>query len=58
MEPAVNPERNETNGEKSPRARPKKPYTAPIILFSTKVEARAVVCSKADGNCTLGPVSS
>jgi hypothetical protein len=38
--------------------RPKKPYTAPAILFTTKVEARAVVCSKADGNCTLGPTSS
>ena len=39
-------------------AGPKKPYTAPAILFTTKVEARAVLCSKADGNCTLGPVSS
>ena len=39
-------------------ARPRKPYAAPAILFTTKVEARAVVCSKADGNCTLGPVSS
>jgi hypothetical protein len=39
-------------------ARTKKPYTAPAILFTTKVEARAVVCSKADGGCTLGPVSS
>ena len=42
----------------SPGARPKKPYTPPAIVFTTKVEARAVVCSKADGNCTLGPVSS
>ena len=57
MEPAVNPEQKPTN-EAPPQARARKPYTAPIILFSTKVEARAVVCSKADGNCTLGPVSS
>jgi hypothetical protein len=42
----------------TPVAGPKKPYTAPAILFTTKVEARAVLCSKADGNCTLGPVSS
>jgi hypothetical protein len=42
----------------TPGAIPRKPYTAPAILFTTKVEARAVVCSKADGNCTLGPVSS
>jgi len=41
-----------------PGARPKKPYTAPAIICTTKVEARAVVCSKADGNCTLGPTSS
>jgi len=47
MEPALSPE-----------PKTKKPYTPPAILFSTKVEARAVVCSKADGNCTLGPVSS
>ena len=53
----MNPESKATS-EESPRVRPKKPYTAPIILFSTKVESRAVVCSKADGNCTLGPVSS
>jgi hypothetical protein len=41
-----------------PQARPKRPYAAPAILFTMKVEARAVVCSKADGNCTLGPTSS
>ena len=39
-------------------ARQRKPYEAPAIIFTTKVEARAVVCSKADGNCTLGPTSS
>ncbi|HEV8377198.1 MAG TPA: hypothetical protein VGR38_13290 [Candidatus Polarisedimenticolia bacterium] len=39
-------------------SRQRKPYEAPAIVFTTKVEARAVVCSKADGNCTLGPTSS
>jgi hypothetical protein len=42
----------------SPAGRPKKPYVAPAIIFTTQVEGRAVVCSKADGNCTLGPTSS
>ena len=40
------------------RAGSKKPYTAPAIIFTTRVEARAVVCSKVDGSCTLGPTSS
>jgi hypothetical protein len=41
-----------------PASRQRKPYEPPAIIFTTKVEARAVVCSKADGNCTLGPTSS
>jgi hypothetical protein len=36
----------------------KKPYSPPAIIFTTVVESRAVVCGKADGNCTLGPISS
>jgi hypothetical protein len=41
-----------------PASGQRKPYEPPAIIFTTKVEARAVVCSKADGNCTLGPASS
>ena len=51
-------EDSKSTAQARPGANPRKPYTAPAILFSTKVEARAVLCSKADGNCTLGPVSS
>jgi hypothetical protein len=36
----------------------KKPYSPPAIVHSERVEARAVLCSKADGSCTLGPTSS
>jgi hypothetical protein len=57
MERAVMEDAKST-AQTTPVAGPKKPYTAPAILFTTKVEARAVLCSKADGNCTLGPVSS
>jgi len=58
MERAVMHEAKSTAQAAMPGARPKKPYTAPAIICTTKVEARAVVCSKADGNCTLGPTSS
>lgn len=49
--------------EASPREplqqpRPRKVYSAPAIICSFKVEARAVLCSKAEGSCTLGPTSS
>lgn len=51
-------ENRKTEVPAEPATRQRKPYEAPAIIFTTKVEARAVVCSKADGNCTLGPTSS
>ena len=39
----------------------KKSYERPAILHTEKLEARAVVCSKADSNapgCTSGPIQS
>jgi len=57
MEQTVKEERNEAP-DPLPASRLRKPYAPPAIIFTTKVEARAVTCSKADGTCTLGPVSS
>ena len=37
----------------------KKPYESPRILHTEKLEARAVVCSKADDlACASGPIQS
>lgn len=37
----------------------KKTYERPTIVHTEKLEARAVVCSKADAtNCPGGPISS
>jgi hypothetical protein len=51
-------ENRKTEIPAEPATRQRKLYEPPAIIFTTKVEARAVVCSKADGNCTLGPTSS
>ncbi len=37
----------------------KKPYEKPRIVYSEKMEARAVACAKADSaSCAQGPVTS
>jgi hypothetical protein len=37
----------------------KKVYEKPRVIFSEKVEARAVACAKADaGACAEGPIQS
>jgi len=38
----------------------KKTYERPAIIHTEKLEARAVTCSKADGNpaCGVGPIQS
>lgn len=37
----------------------KKPYTKPAIIFSLKVEARAVSCARSDDTCgPTGPLFS
>jgi hypothetical protein len=37
----------------------KKPYQAPTIVHTEKLEARAVACGKADDSCNAsGPISS
>ena len=37
----------------------KKPYLKPAIIHTEKVEARAVICSKADETCgPSGPITS
>jgi hypothetical protein len=37
----------------------KKPYQKPRIIYSEKMEARAVSCAKADtAGCAAGPVTS
>jgi hypothetical protein len=36
----------------------KKRYAPPAIVHSAKIEARAILCSKAEGSCTFGPASS
>jgi hypothetical protein len=48
--------RTKIEGEKSQM---KKPYEKPRIIYSEKMEARAVSCAKADaGACAAGPVTS
>ena len=38
----------------------KKPYEKPAIIWTEKIEARAVVCSKGDDTCRVsgGPINS
>lgn len=37
----------------------KKPYEKPRIIYSEKMEARAVACAKADAaTCSTGPITS
>ncbi len=36
----------------------KKPYYAPAIIHTEKVEARAVVCNKNPSQCHPGPANS
>jgi len=37
----------------------KKTYSAPCILHTEKLEARAIVCAKADTSCQdIGPIQS
>jgi hypothetical protein len=37
----------------------KKPYEKPMVIYTEKMEARAVACAKADSvACAAGPVTS
>ena len=36
----------------------KKTYERPAIVHTEKLEARAVVCTKADNTCGAGPIQS
>ena len=36
----------------------KKPYETPKVLHTEKLEARAVVCTKADQSCEGGTIQS
>ncbi len=42
----------------SREAKARKPYEKPAIVYSQKVEARAVVCSRANDTCFPGPLST
>ena len=41
-----------------PAVTEKKPYQAPAIIHSEKVEARAVTCIKGPSQCKPGPAHS
>jgi hypothetical protein len=41
-----------------PSVAAKKPYEAPAIVHTEKVEARAVTCIKSPGQCKPGPAQS
>jgi len=51
------PMKDEENRSETP-ARPRKAYSPPAIIYSERVEARAVLCNKAAGTCTFGPSDS
>jgi hypothetical protein len=36
----------------------KKPYEKPAIVHTERIEARATSCTKADGSCGAGPITS
>jgi hypothetical protein len=41
-----------------PSVAAKKPYEAPAIIHTERVEARAVTCIKAPSQCNPGPAQS
>lgn len=43
---------------KQPPELAKRPYEAPAIIHTEKIEARAVTCAKAPSQCNPGPANS